>query len=103
MQRVVRVVIDSQQDFRFELSHEQTVANDVARAWLDEQFLALDCEPLRASGKLLMVDKVMVVAREAGAKRLADEAWGMAFAKAASAALGKPAVTIDIASMTVTY
>jgi hypothetical protein len=103
MQRVVRVIVSADQDFRFELSHEQTMANDVARQWLDEQFVALDCEPLRASGKLLMVDKVLVVAQEAGAKLLADPAWGIEFAKAASASLGKPVVTIDIATMSVTY
>lgn len=85
------------------MSHEQTIANDVARAWLDEQFLALDCEPLRASGKLLMVDKVLAVAQEAGSRLFGDATWGLDFAKAASAALGKPMVTIDISSMSVTY
>lgn len=103
MQRVVRVIIGADQDFRFELSHEHIMANDAARQWLDEQFVALDCEPLRPSGKLLMVDKVLVVAQEGGAKLLADPVWGLDFAKAASAALGKPVVTIDIGTMSVTY
>ena len=42
MQRVVRVIIGADQDFRFELSHEHTMANDAARQWLDEQFVAFD-------------------------------------------------------------
>ena len=52
---------------------------------------------------LLMVDKVLVVAQEGGAKLFADPVWGLDFAKAASAALGKPVVTIDIGTMSVTY
>ena len=33
-----------------------------ARRWLDDEFTRLDCEPLRASGKVLLADKVLTVA-----------------------------------------
>ena len=60
-------------------------------------------EQLRPTGKLLLADKVLVVAREAGARRLDDPAWAQDFARAASAALATPVVRIDLAAMTVSY
>ena len=65
--------------------------------------MALECEPLRASGKLLLADKVVVIAREAGAKHFADAAWGAAFAAAASSALGKKLLQVDADTLSVTY
>ncbi|ARU06415.1 hypothetical protein CCO03_18680 [Comamonas serinivorans] len=103
MQSLVRITQDEHTEWRFELDHLPAMANAEARAWLDAQFTALDCEPLRPTGKLLLVDKVLVVARDAGARRLDDPEWGPTFARAASATLGRPLVHIDLAAMTVSY
>jgi hypothetical protein len=77
--------------------------NDEARAWLDQQFTQMDCEPLRPTGKLLTADKVVVVAQAAGSDKFADAAWAQAFARAASAALAKPMVHVDVAAMSISY
>ena len=53
--------------------------------------------------KLLLADKVVVVARAAGAGLLADAAWGPQFAQAAAAALGKPVALIDVPAMSVSF
>ena len=45
------------------------MAADEARAWLDEQFVHEDCEPLRASGKVLIADKVLALAHTVGRSR----------------------------------
>jgi len=75
---------------------------DAARRWLDEQFVANDCEPLRASGKVLTVDKLLAIAAALGRKRFDDdEAFRLAFANAATAALARPAVRIDVDSGTI--
>ena len=103
MRHEVRVLIDERQDFTFELVGVEPMAPDVARQWLDEQFTQLECEPLRASGKLLLADKVLVVAQAGGAELLADPTWGQTFARAASAALAKPVITVDLATMSVSY
>lgn len=103
MRNEVRVVIDPQQEFTFELAGAAPMASDVARQWLDEQFTQMDCEPLRATGKLLLADKVLVVAQAGGAKSLADAKWGPEFARAASAVLARPVITIDLATMSVSY
>ena len=121
MRHEVRVLIDERQEFTFELVGVEPMAPDVARQWLDEQFTQLECEPLRASGKLLLADKVLVVAQAGGAELLADPTWGQTFARAAgvalmqdptwsrdfaraaSAALAKPIVRVDVPGMAVTF
>ena len=103
MQSEVRVIQDERTEWRFDLDHAAPMDNAQARAWLDTQFTQLGGEPLRPTGKLLLADKVLVVAREAGARRLDYPAWAQDFARAASAALAKPVVRIDLAAMTVSY
>lgn len=69
---------------------------DDARRWLDQAFVDFDCEPVRASGKVLTVDKVVAIAQAAGADDLADGAWAAAFAGAALSALGREEAVIDL-------
>jgi hypothetical protein len=77
---------------------------DDARRWLDEQFLANDCEPLRASGKVLIVDKLLAIASAIGQRGFEqDDALRLAFARAALAALSRSVVRIDIDAYTVSY
>ena len=56
------------------------------RQWLDQQFVDLDCEPIRASGKVLIADKVLVVASTAGPSMFANANWAAYFAQATLAA-----------------
>lgn len=74
-----------------------------ARQWLDQQFVALDCEPLRASGKVLLADKALVVAATAGGRLLEDPEWSSSFAQAVLAALGKPLVHINVPAQEINY
>ena len=77
--------------------------NDAARAWLDQQFTQMECEPLRPTGKLLTADKVVVVAQAAGSEKFADPAWARDFSRAASAALAKPIIYIDVTALSISY
>ena len=80
------------------LGHEE------ARRWLDEQFLAFDCEPLRPTGKVLTADKVLALATAAGAAQFEGDAdWAQAFARAALGALGRPLVKVDVAGGALNY
>ena len=81
----------------------EPMPSDAARRWLDEQFTQMGCEPLRPTGKLLTADKVVVVAEAAGVAKFADAQWAQAFARAATAALGKPLVNIDVPSLSISY
>ena len=89
MQSEVSVRLADDQEFRFDLTSAEPMAHEAGRRWLDDQFTALDCEPLRASGKVLLADKVLTVAQAAGAHLLAQPEGGQAFARAASAALAR--------------
>jgi len=103
MRSEVIVQLDAQQEFRINLEALPVMAADEARRWLDQQFVQLECEPLRATGKLLTADRVLCVAQAAGAQRMNDADWASEFARAVSASLGKPAVRIDVAAMAVTF
>jgi hypothetical protein len=81
-----------------------TLAPDEARRWLDQEFVANECEPLRASGKVLIADKVLVLATTVGERRFADDAaWATAFARATLAALARPVVRVDVSSGALSY
>jgi hypothetical protein len=71
-------------------------------AWLSQQFEELGCTPRSLVGKVLALDKVLEVAREAGEKRFAgDIAWAESYARAVLATLNRDAVRVDIAESTV--
>jgi hypothetical protein len=79
-------------------------APDEARRWLDEQFLANDCEPLRASGKVLTVDKLVAIAEAIGLQRFeADATLRTDYARAAVVALARPVVRIEVDARAVSY
>lgn len=99
----VTVTFKNTAPVRIDLSPEQALERDVARQWLDEQFTAMECEPLRPTGKLLMADRVVVVAQAAGPAKFADAQWALAFAQATSAVLGKPVINVDADALSITY
>jgi len=106
MKSEVSVSFGAQAHYRFDLDEAQPMPHEAARAWLDEQFLAFECEPVRATGKVLTADKVMAVAQGAGANQFAapeHREWAQTFARAASAALSKPVVRLDLEAMTIGY
>ena len=75
---------------------------EAARRWLDEQFVANECEPLRASGKVLTVDKLLAIATAVGRQRFdTDPAFASAYAHAALAALARPVVHVDVDAGTI--
>jgi hypothetical protein len=73
-----------------------------ARDWLDRTYVEFGCEPIRPSGKVLLLDKILGIADAAGAKHFQrDEEWGKSFAQAVSSALDRPGVNVDVEGLTV--
>ena len=103
MRSEVSVTFSGDQPVRIDLNDAPAMPQDVAQRWLDEQFIQMGCEPLRPTGKLLTADKVVVVAQAAGPARFADGQWALEFARAASSALGKPIVHVDVAALSISY
>ena len=103
MHSEVIVTLSPDQEFRLDAQGGQPLSHEDARRWLDDEFLRLECEPLRASGKVLLADKVMTVALAAGTALFNDPVWSRDFARAASAALAKPVVRVDVPAMAVSF
>ena len=103
MRSEVSVTFKDAAPLRIDLEHAEPITAEAARAWLDDQFTDLGCEPLRPTGKVLIADKVFVVAQAAGPSKFANPAWARQFGLSASAALGKPVVRVDVPAMSVGY
>ena len=103
MRSEVTVTFRDAAPLRIDLEKAEPMAPDAARAWLDRQFTEMGCEPLRPTGKVLNADKVVVVAQAAGPSKFADAGWATEFARAASSALGKPVVHVDVPAMPLGY
>lgn len=104
MRQEVFVRFAQGQEFELPLTDHSPMAADQARRWLDDQFLANDCEPLRASGKVLTADKVLALAAAVGADRFAQAPeWAHDFARAVTAALGRPMVRVDVEAVAITF
>lgn len=103
MRDQILVSFDKDTEFHFYVPDEPEMAHDVARAWLDAQFIAFDCEPLRASGKLLNSDKILRVTEAAGPTYFKDGEWASAYVRAVHASLGKPMIRVDASLMAVSF
>lgn len=103
MRSEVTVTFKDTAPLRMDLEKAEPMSSEAARAWLDRQFTEMGCEPLRPTGKVLTADKVVVVAQAAGPAKFADAGWAGEFARAASAALGKPVVHVDVPALSIGY
>ena len=105
MRQEVIVSFNTQQHYSLLLpAGSPDLVTDQARRWLDDEFVANDCEPLRASGKVLIADKVLVLAGTVGPVRFERDApWAAAFAQATLAALGRAVVRVDVEAGAISY
>ena len=99
----VTVTFKNQAPVQIDVLGADPLPSEEARRWLDEQFTQMGCEPLRPTGKLLTADKVVVVAEAAGPDKFADAQWAQDFARAVTAALGRPVVNIDVTALSIRY
>ena len=79
-------------------------ASKAARRWFDDTWERLGCEPLRPSGKVLLLDKMLGVADTLGYHTFDDEPeQAQEYARQAALALERPHITVDLPGMTVGY
>jgi hypothetical protein len=104
MRQEVCVRFAQGREFVIPVASDEAMPADHARRWLDEQFVANECEPLRASGKVLTADKLLALADTVGPARFeSDPAWAADYARATLAALDRATVEVDVESGAVTF
>jgi hypothetical protein len=105
MRADVSIVYDAHRSVHLVTQVEPTPEGSAkARDWFDMTWTALGCEPLRPSGKVLLLDKVLGVADALGYELLAaDSTRAQEFAHHAALALGRPRITVDLPALTVGY
>lgn len=96
MSSIVKVIFDHNIDFEL-IAHAGT-SREEANRWLDSQWEALECEPSNPMGKVLVLDKVLCIAKYAGEKRFAEPGeWSQRYADAVATVLERPVVCVDVA------
>ena len=105
MQNQVNIIFDDKHQLELAVTNETDASQaKAARTWFDKHWEDLGCEPLRISGKVLLLDKILGVADSFGYNKLAnDESLAAEFAFHVSQALGKALVTVDIPGLSVDF
>lgn len=106
MQHHVIVSFGKEKEYEFKFADGEFTGQsaDEARRWLDKEFTKLECEPSNPMGKVLIIDKVLNVARYGGESRFAEAStWARDFARQTALALGRDTVRVDVANFTIGY
>ena len=99
---IVSFARDREYEFKFFDSDKTPFTPEQAHAWLDQEWNDLDCVPTNPMGKVLRLDKVLLIAQYAGEKRFVEAgAWANNYARAVLAVLGRDTVNVDIAERAV--
>jgi hypothetical protein len=78
------------------------IAQPRAREWLDGTLDQFGCEPIRPTGKVLLLDKTLGIADAGGEKHFQrDPECGRQYAQAVSSALDRTGVQVDLDGRTV--
>jgi hypothetical protein len=106
MSRRVIVSFGPATEFEFKISAADVAQQtaEAARQWFDREFVALECDVPSPIGKILLADRVLSVAKYAGAQRFREQpAWAEQFAKNAATMLGRDLIRVDVPNYTVGY
>lgn len=101
----VTVVFDARRTVNLSVTVEASAQGaEAARDWFDSAWVMLGCEPLRPSGKVLLLDKVLGVADALGYDTLSsDPKESQEFARQLALALDRPSITVDLPGLVVGY
>ncbi len=94
---------DQEYDFRFPAAGVSSSSED-ARKWFDREFIALECDVATPTGKVLVIDRILSVAKYAGEERFRSQPnWAEQFAKYTAAILGRDLIRVDVAAYSIGY
>jgi len=94
---------DRHYEFKFLDNDANLFTSAQAQEWLDHEWEELDCVPTNPVGKVLRLDKVLLVAQYAGERRFSEAGdWAQRYARAVVSALDRDNVLVDVAEHEVT-
>lgn len=99
MSSQVVVTFSRGSEYEFNVSDAEIArcTREAAHHWLDEEWIDLDCIPTNPVGKILLLDKILGVAKYAGEKRFSGNSeWAREYACAVAALLERPSVRVDL-------
>lgn len=74
------------------------------REWFEEAWSRLGCEPLRPSGKILLLDRILCVTEALGYPLLSENyEEALELARQTALVLNKPVITVDLVEQTVSF
>lgn len=95
---------NQQFDYKFAPGQVQESAVEEARKWFNREFDALGCEVESPTGKVLIIDRILSVAKFAGPQRFEQQAdWADHFARYSATVLGRDLVRVDVAAYAIGY
>jgi hypothetical protein len=104
MEYRILVKLGKGKDYEFKL-HDGELAGATpqsARRWFEQQFADMGCVPTNPTGKTLLVDLIVGVARAIGEKPFAQgDSLAREFARNAIVVLQRSAVSIDVEALSV--
>lgn len=106
MQHHVIISFGKDKEYQFKFSSGDLGGRDVdeARKWFDREFSDLECEVATPTGKVLVIDRILSVAKYAGEARFRDQKeWAEQFAKHAALILARDLIRIDVANYSIGY
>jgi hypothetical protein len=104
-QHQVVVSFGGDDDYAFKFAADAASLDAAAaRAWFDAEFVALEADVASPIGKVLNADRVLAVAKYAGARRFRDDhAWAESYARHAAALLARDTIRVDVPNYTLGY
>jgi hypothetical protein len=103
MRSEVKIVFGPGREVELVVDASEVLSFEAARRWLDEQFVQHGCEPQRGAGKVLIADKILGVAAAVGPEGFDDAAFALDYARAASGALSKALLRVDVPGASLSY
>jgi hypothetical protein len=105
MRATVSVIFNARQTLDIEVDVQSGAPDSrSARDWLDATWAQLGCEPLRPSGKVLLLDKIVGIADAYGYTKLSTDAeCAQQFARQTVLAVDAQHVTVDLPGLTVGF
>ena len=99
---IVSFAPDREYELRIAASDKPLPTEQEGEQWLSQQFEEFGCKPRSMVGKVLALDRILEVARAAGAKRFeGDFGWAERYACAVLAILDRASVRVDLDENTV--